>query len=110
MLNLIPYLGSIVVTVGAALLAFLQFGTIEMTLLVAGASLVIQVVEGYLLAPLLAGRIARMSPVVVFAAVLTWGWLWGVWGMLLGLPILMAVKIVCDRVDDLKPIGELLAH
>jgi predicted PurR-regulated permease PerM len=107
-LNLIPYIGSIVVTAGATLLAFLQFGTIEMTLLVGGASLVIQIVEGYLLAPLLAGRIARMNPVVVFAGVLLWGWLWGVWGMLLGLPILMVVKVVCDRVDDLKPVGELL--
>ncbi len=107
-LNLIPYIGSIVVTAGAALLAFLQFGTVEMTLLVGGASLVIQIVEGYLLAPLLAGRIARMNPVVVFAGVLLWGWLWGVWGMLLGLPILMVVKVVCDRVDDLKPVGELL--
>ena len=39
---------------------------------------------------------------------LAWGWLWGVWGLLLGLPILMIVKAVCDRVDDLKPIGEFL--
>lgn len=109
-LNLVPYIGSAVVTAGAALLGLLQFGSIEMTLLVGGASLVIQIVEGYLLTPLLTGRIAKMSPVVVFAGVLVWGWLWGIWGMLLGLPILMAVKVICDRVDDLKPIGELLGE
>jgi predicted PurR-regulated permease PerM len=109
-LNLVPYIGAIVFTAGAALFAFLQFGSIEMTLLVGGVSLVIHVIDGYLLAPWLTGRIARMSAVVVFAAVLAWGWLWGVWGMLLGLPILMAVKVVCDRVDDLKPIGELLGE
>ena len=40
--------------------------------------------------------------------VIAWGWLWGIWGLLLGVPILMIVKAVCDRVDDLKPIGELL--
>ena len=44
----------------------------------------------------------------VFIGVLGWGWLWGVWGLLLGIPILMVVKAVCDRVDDLKPVGELL--
>jgi predicted PurR-regulated permease PerM len=49
-----------------------------------------------------------MNPVAVFIGVLAWGWLWGVWGLLLGIPILMAVKAVCDRVDHLKPIGELL--
>ncbi len=48
------------------------------------------------------------EPARVFVGVLAWGWLWGVWGLLLGAPLLMAVKAVCDRVDDLKPIGELL--
>ena len=43
-----------------------------------------------------------------FGGVLAWGWLWGIWGLLLGVPLLMAVKAVCDRIDDLKPIGELL--
>ena len=39
---------------------------------------------------------------------LAWGWLWGVWGLLLGTPILMAIKAVCDRVDELKAVGELM--
>ena len=49
-----------------------------------------------------------MNPVTVFVGVLAGGWLWGLPGLLLGVPILMVVKAVCDRVDDLKPIGELL--
>ena len=49
-----------------------------------------------------------MNAVTVFVGVLAWGWLWGLWGLLLGVPILMAVKSVCDRIDDLKPLGELL--
>ena len=107
-LNLIPYVGSIAVTAGAALVAFLQFGTIQDAVAVGGASLVIHTVSGYMLTPWLTSRASRMSPVVVFVGVLAWGWLWGVWGLLLGIPILMAVKAVCDRVDNLKPIGELL--
>ena len=107
-LNFIPYVGSIAVTIAAALVAFLQFGTLDGALAVGGASLLINTIEGYLLMPWLTSRASRMSPVVVFVGVLAWGWLWGIWGLLLGIPILMAIKAVCDHVDDLKPIGELL--
>lgn len=107
-LNLVPYIGSILVTGAAALVAFLQFGEVNMALAVAGVSLLINTVEGNLLVPLLTSRASRMNPVAVFIGVLGWGWLWGVWGLLLGIPILMVVKAICDRVDDLKPVGELL--
>jgi predicted PurR-regulated permease PerM len=107
-LNLVPYIGSIMITGAAGLVAFLQFGEINMALAVAGASLLINTIEGNLLVPLLTSKAGRMNPVAVFIGVLGWGWLWGVWGLLLGIPILMVVKSICDRVDHLKPIGELL--
>jgi predicted PurR-regulated permease PerM len=107
-LNLVPYIGSLAVTGAAALVAFLQFGQINMALAVAGVSLVINTIEGNLLVPYLTSRASRMNPVAVFVGVLAWGWLWGVWGLLLGIPIMMVIKAVCDRVEDLKPIGELL--
>jgi predicted PurR-regulated permease PerM len=108
LLNLIPYIGSAVVTGAAALVAFLQFGEINMALAVAGASLVIHTIVGNLLMPWLTSKSSAMNPVAVFIGVLGWGWLWGVWGLLLGIPIMMVVKAVCDRVDHLKPVGELL--
>jgi predicted PurR-regulated permease PerM len=107
-LNLVPYVGSFLVTGAAALVAFLQFGEIRMAVLVAGASLLINTIEGYLLVPWLTSKASRMNAVAVFIGVLAWGWLWGVWGLLLGIPILMVVKAVCDRMDELKPVGELL--
>lgn len=107
-LNLVPYIGSFAVTGGAALVAFVQFGDMEMALIVGGISLLINTIEGYLLVPWVTSKASRMNAVAVFIGVLAWGWLWGVWGMLLGIPILMAIKAVCDRVDHLKPIGELL--
>ncbi len=107
-LNFIPYLGSIVFTSASATVGLMQFGTIESALLIAGVSLGLHTVSGYLLTPWLTSRTSRMSAVAVFVGVLAWGWLWGLPGLLLGVPILMAVKAVCDRVDDLKPIGELL--
>ena len=107
-LNLVPYLGSLVMTGATALVGFLQFGSLNMALLVGGASLLIHAVVGNLLTPWLTSRTSQLSPVAVFVGLLAWGWLWGVWGLLLGVPILMIFKAVCDRVDDLKPVGELL--
>ena len=107
-LNLVPYVGSIVVTLAAALVAFMQSGELELPLLVAGSSLLINTIEGYLLVPWVTSKASRMNAVAVFIGVLFWGWLWGVWGLLLGIPIMMVIKAVCDRVDDLKPVGELL--
>ncbi|MDP1707887.1 MAG: AI-2E family transporter [Gammaproteobacteria bacterium] len=107
-LNTIPYLGALIITIGTALAAFLQFGTIGMALSVSGIALVITSLEGFWLTPWLTSKASQMNAVVVFAGVLFWGWLWGVWGLLLGIPILMAIKAVCDHVDDLKPVGELL--
>lgn len=107
-LNLAPYIGSALVTGASALVAFLQFGTLDMALAVGGASLVIHTLVGNLLTPWLTSRTSSMSPVAVFVSVLAWGWLWGLWGLLLGIPVMMAVKAVCDRVEDLKAIGELL--
>jgi predicted PurR-regulated permease PerM len=107
-LTLVPYVGAASVTVGAMLVAFLQFGEIEPALYVGGASLAINTIKGYLLVPWATSRASRMNPAAVFVGVLAWGWLWGLWGLLLGVPILMAVKAVCDRVDHLKPLGELL--
>jgi predicted PurR-regulated permease PerM len=108
-LNLIPYVGPIAITGGAALVAFLQFGgSVQMALLVGGISTGIDVIKGYVLVPWATSKATRMNAVAVFVGVLGWGWLWGLWGLLLGMPILMAVKAICDRVDHLKPIGELL--
>lgn len=107
-LNFIPYIGGILVTAASAMVGFTQFGTIGMALTVGGVAMVINSLEGYILTPWLTGRASRMNPVAVFVGVLAWGWLWGAWGLFLGVPILMVVKTICDRVDDLKPVGELL--
>jgi predicted PurR-regulated permease PerM len=107
-LNFVPYVGSLITAAATALVGFLQFGSLNMALLVAGASLLIHTIVGNLVTPWLTSRASRLSPVAVFVALLAWGWLWGVWGLLLGIPIMMMVKSVCDRVDDLKPVGEFL--
>lgn len=110
LLNSIPYFGPVIVTGGIALVAFLQFGTITMALAVSGAALLITSLEGFLLTPWLTSRAAHMNAVAVFVGLLFWSWLWGVWGLLLAIPIMMVVKAVCDRVESLQPIGEFLGE
>lgn len=106
--NLVPYVGAVVLSGGAAIVALVQFGTLEMALAAGGVSLLIHAVAGNVLTPWWTGRASKMSPVAVFVAVLVFGWLWGVWGLLLGVPVMLVVKSVCDHVEDLKPVGELL--
>jgi predicted PurR-regulated permease PerM len=108
LLNLIPYVGAAVITGAAAVAAFLQFGDLHHAAYVGLASLAIHTVVGNLLVPLWTSRASRMNPVVVFVGVLAWGWLWGFWGLLLGIPILMIAKAVCDHVEGLRGVGELL--
>jgi predicted PurR-regulated permease PerM len=106
--NTIPYFGPVIVTATAAVVAFLQFGTIKMALIAGGAAFAITTVEGMGLTPWLTGRAARMNAVAVFVGLLFWGWVWGIWGMLLAVPMLMIMKAVCDHVEDFKGFGELL--
>ena len=108
--NSIPYFGPIIVAAGTAVVTFLQFGTIEMTLYVAGASLAITSLEGWLLTPWLTSRTARTNEVAVFVGLIFWSFVWGIWGTLLAVPMLVTAKAYCDRIEDLKPIGELLGE
>jgi len=109
-MNSIPYFGPTVVAIAALGVSFVQFGSLWQAGLVAGSSLVITTVEGMIITPLLVSRLAQMNPVAVFLGLLFWGWLWGVVGMLLAVPLLMVMKSVADRVEDLKPLSELLGE
>lgn len=106
--NLIPFTGAVAMMAASTLLAFMQFNSLQMALLVGGASLLIHTLVAYLLLPWLTTHANRVSPVVSFVALIFWGWMWGIWGLLLGVPILMVVKSVCDKVEDLQGVGELL--
>ena len=106
--NSIPYFGPVLVTGSIAIVAFVQFGTIKMALIVSGAALVITSLEGFLLTPWLTSRAARMNAVAVFVGLIFWGWVWNVWGLLLAVPMLMAIKAICDHVEEFKGFGELL--
>jgi predicted PurR-regulated permease PerM len=106
--NSIPYFGPIIVSAALAVVAFVQFGTISMTLWVSGVALAITSLEGWLLDPPLLGRAARLNEVAVFVGLLFWGWMWGIWGAVLAVPMVLCIKVICDHVADLQWVGELL--
>jgi predicted PurR-regulated permease PerM len=108
--NLVPYVGPAVVTLAVSVVAFVQFGSWSMTLLVAFLVTAVTTVEGYWLTAWLTGRAARMNNVAVFVGLLFWGWVWGIAGLLLAVPLLMVMKVLCDRIEGLQPIGELLGE
>jgi len=108
--NSVPYLGPIIVSGGLAVVAFMQFDDLWMTLYVSGTAMAITALEGWLLTPALMSRAAQMNAVAIFVGLLFWSWVWGVMGTILAVPMLMMLKAICDRVEDLQPIGELLGE
>ncbi|OIQ92489.1 AI-2 transport protein TqsA [mine drainage metagenome] len=109
-LHIMPYFGPLLIAFATGLVALLQFESLRMALLVAGVSLAIATLIGTVVTTWMTGRIARMNPAAVFVSLLFWGWLWGVWGMLLGVPVIVILKVVAERVEGMEFVAELLGE
>jgi len=108
--NSIPYFGPVIVSGGLFGVAFLQFGEPLAALEISLLALAITSLEGWVLLPLLLGRVERMHVVVVFIGVLVWTWIWGPWGTVLAVPMMAAIKSIADHVEPLRPVSRLLAQ
>jgi predicted PurR-regulated permease PerM len=108
--NSIPYIGPILVSGALAIVAFMQFNDVTKTIEVAATAMVITSLEGFLLTPALMSRAAQMNPAAIFVGLLFWSWVWGVWGTILAVPMLMMIKSICDHVEDLQGVSELLGE
>jgi len=109
-LHVIPYFGTLLTAVVTGLAAFIQFNSIAMAIIVAAASIGIAVVVGVFITTWMIGRIANMNAAAVFISLLFWTWLWGVWGILLSVPIIVIIKVVSQHVEQLHPLAELLTE
>jgi predicted PurR-regulated permease PerM len=109
LLHLVPYVGPTAFVAVTALVAFVQFDSVQPVITIIGSVLVGVGVIGLLLVPWLTQRVGRIKAVTVFVSLLVWGWLWGIWGLLLGVPIVMAINAVCERVEGLRPISDFLS-
>ena len=109
LLNYIPTFGSLVSTLFPALVGFIKFGLGWRMALVTAGLMALQFFMGNLVEPLITGRRLNLSPVVILLALLFWGWLWGVIGMFLAVPITSAFKIVFEQIDSLKPLAAVMS-
>lgn len=110
LLHLIPYFGSILMSLAVCLVAYVQFGTISMALLVAGISVAVAVLVGTVVTTWMTGRITQMNTAAVFISLLFWGWLWGAWGLLLGVPVIVVVKVIAEHIEGMQIVAELLSE
>jgi predicted PurR-regulated permease PerM len=110
LLHVIPYLGPGVTAAATGMAAFMQFESFPMAFLVCAASLSIATLVGTFVTTWMTGRIAKMNAAAVFISLLFWGWLWGVWGMLLSIPLVVIAKVVSEHVEQLQPVAELLGE
>ena len=106
--NYIPYLGAIVMIGVLAMVGFITFDDVGQALMAPGAFIGLNLLESYFLTPMILGRRLTLNPVVIFLGLTFWGWLWGITGALLAVPIMVVLKIFCDHSETLAPIGEFL--
>lgn len=107
-LNFIPYLGPIVTASVISLVSFLTFDEPGRAMVAPAVYVAINFLESSLVTPSMLGRRLALNPVVVFVGLIFWGWLWGVPGALLAVPVLATFKIFCEHIEPLAPIGEFL--
>lgn len=106
--NYIPYLGALIMIAVLAMVGFVTFDSLGQSLMAPGAFVGLNLLESYFLTPMILGRRLTLNPVVIFLGLTFWGWLWGITGALLAVPIMVVLKIFCDHSEALAPIGELL--
>ncbi len=109
-MHLIPYFGPVATAVATGMAAYMQFNSVLMALFVAGVALLIATIIGIFITTWMTGRIAKMNSAAVFISLLFFAWLWGIWGMLLGIPIVVIIKVVSERIERLQPLAELLSE
>jgi predicted PurR-regulated permease PerM len=110
LLHFIPYLGPALTALATGMAALIQFESLSMVVLVGFSSLAIATLVGVVIMTWMSGKMIKMNTTAVFVALLFWGWLWGVWGLLFGIPIMGMLKVFAERIEDLQPFAELLSE
>lgn len=110
LLNFVPYLGAMVGVAVVAVAAMLSFDAATAALWPPLAYLGLTALEGSFVTPTIVGQRLTLNPLMIFAGIIFWGWMWGVAGALIAVPLLAIFKIVCDNVETLEPVGRLLGR
>ncbi|HEY4373703.1 MAG TPA: AI-2E family transporter [Burkholderiales bacterium] len=108
LLHIVPYLGPALTALAVGIAALMQYDSFSAALAVAGASAAVATLVGAVVTTWMTGKIARMNTAAVFISLLFWAWLWGVWGMLLSIPLIVIVNVIAQHVKDLRPLALVL--
>lgn len=109
-MHVVPYLGAAVIAVASGLVSSLQFESLSHGSMVAGVTLVVSGLVSMVLTTWLASRASSMNAAAIFISLLFWGWLWGIAGLLLGTPLMMAINVIAGRVESLRWISGFLSE
>ncbi|MBN2399793.1 MAG: AI-2E family transporter [Candidatus Aminicenantes bacterium] len=108
-LNFIPTFGSLVATLFPVMFAFLKYGFCLRLLVITAGLMIMNFVMGNVFEPQVMGKSLALSPIILLLSLIFWGWLWGVVGMCLAVPITAALKIVCESIPELKPLAAAMS-
>ena len=109
-LNFIPYLGVAASIVIVGFVSMLTFDSVNQMLLPPLVIFLVNVVEGQFLTPMIAGRQLSLSPIAVFLSLVVLGWIWGIVGMLMAVPIIATIKLVCEQIGPLENVATFLGR
>jgi predicted PurR-regulated permease PerM len=108
--NYVPYLGAATGIISLGLAAALTFDDPMKIFLPPATYFLLSLVEGNFIMPLALGRSLALNPVIIFIWLIFWGWVWGVAGAVLAVPLLAILKIICDHMKPLSALGEFLGN
>jgi predicted PurR-regulated permease PerM len=109
-LSYIPYLGALVTVLLIGIVALASFDGNQHVLLACGGFLVIDLLKGYLLAPLILGRGMPLNTVAVLVSLLFWGWVWGIAGVIMAVPLTVMIQVICSHSERFRAVGVLLGN
>jgi len=108
-LNFVPYLGTLTGMICMTIGAVLSFDSLSYALLFPAVYLASGALEGNFITPWVMGRSLTLNPVIILISLTFWGWMWGIVGVILAVPILAALKIFCAHIERMAPIAEFLS-
>ena len=106
----IPYVGALTLVVILALAGLATFDHVGHALLVPGAYLLVTLLQSQVVTPMVLGHRLALNPVAIFIGLAFWLWIWGLPGAFIAVPLLATLKICCDHIEMLAPVGEFLGE
>lgn len=108
--NYIPYLGAAATVVMIGIVTLATFDGTQATILACGGFLLLDLIKGHLVCPLVLGRRLPLNTVAILLSLLFWGWVWGIMGVIIAVPLTVMIQIVCSHTERFRGVGIVLGN